>query len=150
MHMKKLIRHRAPRYLVRIPLRFRLLASPEMPEEIAESLNLSARGVSFATRFPLALGTPIQLSLKVPEEVTGKPTGWLRDTGVKKRTEDSCPEKTKNHERALALVPPDWTDRDERCPIRHQTRVCAGRAMGGARTNLRVFVPGVANSVRCA
>ncbi len=72
--MKKLIRHRAPRYLIRIPLRFRLLASPEMPEQIAESLNLSARGVSFATRFPLAVGTPIQLYLKVPEEVTGKPS----------------------------------------------------------------------------
>jgi len=122
MHMKKLIRHRAPRYLVRIPLRFRLLASPEMPEEIAESLNLSARGVSFATRFPLAVGTPIQLSLKVPEEVTGKPTWWLRDTGVKKRPEDSCPEKNKNHERALTLVLRDWTERDERCPIRHQPR----------------------------
>jgi|SRR4029077_16220587 len=81
MHMKKLIRHRAPRYLVRIPLRFRLLASPEMPEEIAESLNLSARGVSFATRFPLAVGTPIQLSLKVPEEVTGKPTSEWRCRG---------------------------------------------------------------------
>src|SRR5713226_2902386 len=72
--MKKLIRHRAPRYLIRIPLRFRLLASPEMPDQIAESMNLSARGVSFATRFPLAVGTPIQLYLKVPEEVTGRPS----------------------------------------------------------------------------
>ena len=30
------------------------------------------------------------------------------------------------------------------------SRGCAGSAMGGARTNLRVFVLGVANSVRCA
>jgi hypothetical protein len=45
-----------------------------MPYQVAESLNLSARGVSFATRFPLDVGTSIQLYLKVPEEVTGKPS----------------------------------------------------------------------------
>src|SRR6267143_473741 len=81
MHMKKLQRHRPPRYLVRIPLRFRLLASPEMPDQIAESLNLSARGVSFATRFPLDVGTPIQLYLKVPKEITGKPSPEWRCRG---------------------------------------------------------------------
>jgi PilZ domain len=81
MHMKKLIRRRAPRYLIRIPLRFRPLASPEMPYQIAESLNLSARGVSFATRFPLDVGTPVQLYLKVPEEVTGKPSSEWRCRG---------------------------------------------------------------------
>jgi hypothetical protein len=52
-----------------------------MPDEIAESLNLSARGVSFATRFPLSVGTPIQLYLKVPEEVTGKPSSEWRCRG---------------------------------------------------------------------
>jgi hypothetical protein len=52
-----------------------------MQEEIAESLNLSARGVSFATRLPLAVGTPIEIFLKVPEEVTSKPASEWRCRG---------------------------------------------------------------------
>lgn len=79
--MKAFERRSAPRYNLRIPLIFRPIREPPIPEQTTESVNLSERGVYFATDFPLCEGTPVQLLLKVPEEIAGKRTTEWRCTG---------------------------------------------------------------------
>jgi Tfp pilus assembly protein PilZ len=50
-------------------------------EQRAESENLSERGTFFATDAPLAIGSAVEILLKMPEEITGKPTTEWRCTG---------------------------------------------------------------------
>lgn len=73
-------RRLVPRHNLRVPLRFRTITKPASPEQKAESLNISKRGVYFATDFPLKVGTPVELFLKMPMEVTGKAPTDLRCT----------------------------------------------------------------------
>jgi Tfp pilus assembly protein PilZ len=46
-----------------------------------ESVNLSQTGAFFATDVPIALGSAIEILLKMPEEVTGKPATEWRCSG---------------------------------------------------------------------
>jgi len=49
-----------------------------MPEQRRESVNLSERGILFAADSPMAIGTVVEVLLKMPEEITGEPTTeWL-------------------------------------------------------------------------
>jgi hypothetical protein len=57
---------------VRVPLRFRVLNSPESSEQVAESKNMSQRGIYFTTAFPLTVGMPLRASLRMPQELAGK------------------------------------------------------------------------------
>jgi PilZ domain len=57
---------------IRVPFRFRVLNSPDAPEQDAESENISQRGILFATALPLQVGTPLEVSLKMPQELAGK------------------------------------------------------------------------------
>jgi hypothetical protein len=50
-------------------------------EQLSESENLSERGAFFATDAPLVIGSAIEILLKMPEEVTGKPAIDWRCTG---------------------------------------------------------------------
>ena len=50
-------------------------------EQSAESQNLSERGTFFATDAPLVIGSAVEILLKMPEEITGKPTTEWRCTG---------------------------------------------------------------------
>ena len=61
-----------PRYSVRIPIRFRSigLASNGL-EHRTETLNISRRGLFFASYAELRAGMPIEISLRMPREVTG-------------------------------------------------------------------------------
>lgn len=46
-------------------------------EQRAESENLSERGLFFTTNAPLAIGSALEILLKMPEEITGRPpTEW--------------------------------------------------------------------------
>jgi hypothetical protein len=56
---------------IRVPFRFRVLNSPDALEQTAESENISQRGILFATDVPLKVGTPLEVSLKMPFEVAG-------------------------------------------------------------------------------
>jgi len=71
--MKPHERRHTPRLQLRIPLKIRPLNSSETPARIVESSNISARGVSFLSELPLAVGTPVQVTLTMPEEVSGRP-----------------------------------------------------------------------------
>jgi hypothetical protein len=65
------------RHNFRTPIRIRLWKSAT-PEQSSESLNLSERGILFATDFPMPIGTVVEVLLKMPEMVTGEPTiEWL-------------------------------------------------------------------------
>jgi hypothetical protein len=55
-----------------VPLRFRALNNPGSTEQSAESENISQRGMYFMTHVPLKIGTPVEVSLRMPQELAGK------------------------------------------------------------------------------
>lgn len=57
---------------IRVPLRFRALNIVNAAEQSAESENISQRGIYFETAFPLKIGTPLEVSLRMPQELSGK------------------------------------------------------------------------------
>ena len=62
------------------PLRVRVWKSGPA-EQLSESENLSERGAFFATNAPLVVGSAVEILLKMPGEVTGKPAIDWRCTG---------------------------------------------------------------------
>ena len=60
------------RVSVRVPLRFRALDNPGSTEQMAQSENISQRGLYFLTNVPLKIGTPVEVSLRMPQEVAGR------------------------------------------------------------------------------
>ena len=55
-----------------VPLRFRVLNNPGSTEQTAKSENISQRGMYFLTNVPLKVGTPVEVSLRMPQELAGK------------------------------------------------------------------------------
>ncbi len=55
-----------------VPLRFRALNNPGSTEQTAESENISQRGMYFMTHVPLKVGTPVEVSLRMPQELAGR------------------------------------------------------------------------------
>ena len=55
-----------------VPLRFRILNHSGATEQAAESENISQRGMYFLTNVPLKVGTPVEVSLRLPPELAGK------------------------------------------------------------------------------
>jgi len=78
--MTRTERRLAERFGLKIPLRVRIAKSTAL-EHAAESLNVSTRGIYFATDLPLCKGTPVHLAFEMPEEVTHKPASEWRCTG---------------------------------------------------------------------
>ena len=78
--MMKSERRLSERFSLKIPLRVRVPKS-SVPERLSESVNISTRGVCFATDLPLREGMPVQLIFEMPEEVTHKPASEWRCTG---------------------------------------------------------------------
>jgi hypothetical protein len=63
---------------ITVPFRFRVLNNPGATEQIAESINISQRGLLFATTIPLNVGTPLEVSLKMPHELAGPVSNDVR------------------------------------------------------------------------
>jgi hypothetical protein len=78
--MTRTERRLAERFGLKIPLRVRI-AKPAALDHTAESLNISTRGISFATDLPLCKGTPVHVAFEMPEQVTCKPASEWRCTG---------------------------------------------------------------------
>jgi hypothetical protein len=74
------------RHSLKTALRVRVWKSG-MPEHRAESVNLSQRGIYFATKQPYREGEIVEVLLKMPEEVSGEPTTEWRCTGHVVRVE---------------------------------------------------------------
>ncbi len=71
-----------PRYNVRIPIRFHSISlASSSPEHRTESVNISRRGLFFASHAELRVGMPIEISLRMPREVTGLETVEARCFG---------------------------------------------------------------------
>ena len=73
-------RRNSRRQLLKAKLRVRAWKSG-WNEQGAESENLSERGVFFATDAPLVVGSAVEVLLKMPEEISGRPTTEWRCTG---------------------------------------------------------------------
>ena len=73
-------RRNSPRHLLKTKLRVRVWKSG-WSERRAESENLSERGVFFATDALLVIGSEVEILLKMPEEISGRPTTEWRCTG---------------------------------------------------------------------
>jgi PilZ domain-containing protein len=58
---------RAPRYPLRIPLKYRSSGDPQWRETLTE--NVSRSGVLFRTDHPMPLQTPIEMLLALPAEL---------------------------------------------------------------------------------
>ncbi len=63
---------------IRVPLHFRTLNAPNSAEQVAESENISQRGMFFETAVPLKVGTPLEVSLRMPPELAGKTSSDVR------------------------------------------------------------------------
>jgi PilZ domain len=63
---------------IAVPLRFRALNNPGSAEQKAESENISQRGLFFLTNVALKVGTPVEVSLRLPQEVAGKVASDVR------------------------------------------------------------------------
>jgi Tfp pilus assembly protein PilZ len=74
-------RRSAQRLKMAVPLRFRSLKAPSIPEHDAASLNISNRGVYFTTDACISEGLLIQVLLKMPKEVAGDAAKEWRFTG---------------------------------------------------------------------
>ena len=59
------------RVSVRVPLRFKLIGLQNAEEQVAESENLSQRGVFMWTEYPLNVGAQVELKLRMPREISG-------------------------------------------------------------------------------
>ena len=73
-------RRNSPRHFLRTAMRVRAPNS-EWSEHRAQSENLSEKGVFFATDAPLVIGSVLEILLKMPEEISGRPTTEWRCTG---------------------------------------------------------------------
>jgi hypothetical protein len=73
MEMKDSERRQLARYNIRSPLRFRAAGvAADKTEHFTEALNVSRGGFFFASSAPLQIGMPIEVTLRMPAEVTGK------------------------------------------------------------------------------
>lgn len=80
-------RRRTPRFKMRVPLRVHPTNTPvEVPDRV-NSRDISASGVSFATKQPVAVGQAIQLQLRMPRRIPGTPSGECSFTGRVVRVE---------------------------------------------------------------
>jgi len=69
-------RRRTERYQMQVPLTFRQVKSGNWPKAFGRLLNISASGVCFSTHRVCALsrGAPIEVFLKLPQEIMGHPS----------------------------------------------------------------------------
>lgn len=61
-----------------VPLRFRVLNNPGATEQSAQSENISQRGMYFLSGVLLKVGTPLEVSLRMPQELGGKLSSDVR------------------------------------------------------------------------
>ena len=71
-------RRKDTRMNIRVPFRFRVLNPLGLPEQAAESENISQQGIFFATSFPLDVGTPLEVSLTMPRQLAGQISNDMR------------------------------------------------------------------------
>ncbi|MFI5091929.1 MAG: PilZ domain-containing protein [Candidatus Acidiferrales bacterium] len=66
-------RRQRARFDMEIPLSIRTLEIPRTRARTGKTKNISATGLYLASDLPLEVGAPLEISLLMPEQVTGKP-----------------------------------------------------------------------------
>lgn len=82
-------RRNETRVNVRIPLKFKLIGNQSAGEQLAESENLSQRGVFMWTAYPLKMGAQVELRLRMPNEISGVPASEVYCTARVIRIQES-------------------------------------------------------------
>ena len=82
--------HRAPRYTIHIPVKYRPSGTADWWEGRTE--NISRSGVLFRTDHLMPLQTPIDILMSLPEEVDGAGSGTVVCRGRVVRTEPPQPD----------------------------------------------------------
>ena len=80
-------RRRTPRFKMRVPLRVHPVNTPVEAPDHVNSRDISASGVSFATKHQVSVGQAIQLQLRMPKRIPGTPSGECSFTGRVVRVE---------------------------------------------------------------
>jgi len=70
-----------PRHKLQIPLTIQPLAGSNVPAQSTQSTDVSIRGVYFASDLSLEIGSPVQVLLQMPEEITGRASPKWSCTG---------------------------------------------------------------------
>jgi PilZ domain-containing protein len=74
-------RRQITRHNLRTPLRFRALnLASDKSEHFTEAINVSRGGFFFASSAPLQVGMPLEVTLRLPGEVTGDKSEETRCT----------------------------------------------------------------------
>jgi PilZ domain len=82
-------RRNETRVNVRVPLRYKLIGNQSVGEQMAESENLSQRGIFMWTAYPLKIGAQVTLQLRMPAEITGVPASEVHCTARVIRIQES-------------------------------------------------------------
>ncbi len=80
----------AKRINLTIALRFRPVTTTPVLQQKAESVNVSHTGVYFVTDYPVEVGSPLEMFLQMPKEVTGKTAADLRCTARVVHVQPNC------------------------------------------------------------
>ncbi len=66
-------RRSSPRFSLQVPIRFRGMKDSSKPEGyLGETANISRSGLFFVAQAPLPFGSIIQLTLRIPRELSGR------------------------------------------------------------------------------
>lgn len=88
-------RRQMTRFDLEIPVSIRMVELPEAPAHTGVSSNVSASGVCLSTDLKLNVGAPVEISMKMPQQVTGKPARDLRCRGQVVRVGPNSPSEAK-------------------------------------------------------
>jgi len=93
--MTRTDRRQTARYDMEIPLTIRTMEMEDTPAHVALSSNVSASGLYLATDLLLKVGAPVEIAMRMPAQVTGKPSReWLcRGQVVRVEPEDLSNDK---------------------------------------------------------
>jgi hypothetical protein len=70
-----------PRFNLHTPLSFHRMETPYEGEQRAKAINISTRGVYFATGLAMCVGEAVEVLLEIPKRVTGTSGGIRRFAG---------------------------------------------------------------------
>jgi hypothetical protein len=74
-------RRTAHRFILSVPLQLQLIQAPSLAARELKTMNISTRGVYFATDLPICQGQLVQVLLQMPKEISGNVMNERRFTG---------------------------------------------------------------------
>ena len=83
-----------PRFGLKVPFEIRNIDQPALTAQSAESSDISASGLYFATEAPMSVGTRIELFIQMPSEISGIPLPKWRCMGRIVRVHAASPTDT--------------------------------------------------------